>query len=169
MRTILSSLTACLLAAASAASAVAGGAKPTAAANAVTVEFVQPERYADVQVSGYSTEASREMLLPDLKKWIQTTGADLLKPGTALTLRITDIDDAGQMNRGARRDIRVVSNLFPAQISFSWQLTNGKNVVKSGSERLVQIAGESGERPDFLGSMPTVKYALWRWMRGALR
>lgn len=138
---------------------------PAPAAPAVVVEFVRPERFVDVQQSSTSQEMSRDVLLPDLRRFLIQQGENFLPAGATLKIFITDIDDAGRISHNPRREIRVVSQAFPARIDFTWELRDAQGKVQRGRERLVQRAGEAGERPDFLGSMPTVKYAMQQWLR----
>lgn len=142
---------------------------PAPANPAVVVEFIHPERYVDVQQSSTSREMSLEILLPDLRKFLVEQGESILPAGSALRLRITEIDDAGHISFHPRREVRVVTPAYPARIEFTWELRDARGGVRRGSERLVQRAGEVGERPEFLGGMPTVKYALQQWMRGNFR
>lgn len=142
---------------------------PAPAGPAVVIEYVHPERFVDVQQSGTSREMSRETLLPDLRRFLQEQAEVFLPPRASLKLFITEIDDAGHISFNPRREVRVVSQAYPARVEFNWELRDARGQVTRGRERLVQRAGEAGERPEFLGAMPTVKFALQQWMRQTLK
>ncbi|MBS0657912.1 MAG: DUF3016 domain-containing protein [Verrucomicrobia bacterium] len=142
---------------------------PAPASNPITVEFVRPDRFVDVQQSGTSREMSRDVLLPDLRRFVQQEAQRFLPPGTSLKIFITEIDDAGHISFNPRRELRVVSQAYPARVEFNWELRDARGQVTRGRERLVQRSGEAGERPEFLGAMPTVKFALQQWLRQNLR
>ncbi len=132
----------------------------------VSVEFVQPERFSDVQESGYTSGSSRDRLLSDLRDWLVREAPRYLPDGAWLTLRVTDVDDAGRIRIIRGREIRVVSEMFPARVDFTWSLRDARgNPLKSGSERLVEIPHSSLIRTDSYGPMGSVKIAVERWLR----
>ncbi len=130
-------LTAALLLAGCASGSSGGSA--TGGGTAV-VEFVNPENYTDLQLANQTPQQSRDILLPDLEKYIHRQAARYLPEGDTLTLRILDIDQAGQIRYGQGGQARVGSRNSTARISFEYKLTDASgNVLKSGSEALSKM------------------------------
>lgn len=117
-------------------------AAPMAAAAAdtprVTVEFVEPERYADAGQYGIE----RERNLKALSRHFVTQGTRCLKPGEHLGLRVLDVDLAGRetwWHRGSH-DLRVMHDItWPRlEIEFIRHAADG-SVLDSGRERLTDM------------------------------
>ena len=82
--------------------ALAAGAQ---AAGTVQVQFVQPEKFADVRDQAFS----RERNLEALKQHLERAGARYLADGQTLKIDVLDVDLAGEPKPGARAtDVRVL-------------------------------------------------------------
>lgn len=110
-------------------------------AGAVTVEFVQPEKFRDASddnFGGYSAST-----LASLRKYIERTAPRYLQAGQQLSIQITDIDLAGSFEpwRGPGRDVRIVRDVYPPRINlqFEWRDADG-HVLGQGEKSLRNLA-----------------------------
>src|SRR5512139_118340 len=100
-----------------------------------TVEFVQPEKYSDIELRGSPPEKTREQLLPDLERFVQKQASLHIPAGKKLDLRISDIDDAGWIRPIGATPKRVVRSVQPARVDFDYTLTDSAGtVLESGRE-----------------------------------
>jgi hypothetical protein len=75
------------------------------AAGTVQVQFVQPEKFADVRDQAFS----RERNLEALKQHLELAAARYLADGQTLKIDVLDVDLAGEPRPGARAtDVRVL-------------------------------------------------------------
>lgn len=69
---------------------------PLSATEAVRVDFVEPERYTDLSLSGSSTERIQMHVLEELKGYLQDLAARSLPPSHTLHVTVYDLDMAGE-------------------------------------------------------------------------
>ncbi|MBI2496956.1 MAG: DUF3016 domain-containing protein [Opitutae bacterium] len=112
----------------------------------VTVVFDHPEKYTDVKEYDFDSENTRgrDHYLPLLKEHIEAEAGRLLAPGQKVTITFSDIDLAGDFEpwHGPRfNDIRVVKEIYPPRLTFTFRLTdeNGR-VVGEGERKLIDLA-----------------------------
>lgn len=110
-------------------------------AGAVTVEFLQPEKYTDAgadSFGGYSAST-----LASLRKYIEHTVPRYLQAGQQLSIQITDIDLAGSFEPwcGPGRDVRIVRDVYPPRINlqFEWRDADG-HILGQGKKTLRNLA-----------------------------
>lgn len=130
-----------------------------------TVEFVQPEKYTDIQLRNMSAESTSAQLLPDLERYIQKQAKLYLPEGEQLRLKITDIDDAGWIRPLGANPRRVVRSSQPARVDFEYEFVDkaGK-VLDSGRETLSDLAWDRLDRSFDNESLPLVKRMLRDWI-----
>lgn len=134
---------AALMAAAPLTRAASKAAKPADAQRAEVV-YVDPAKFTDVRDSYTGTDAGRDDILDRIREYIQDEAKQFLPPGDKLYMTVTDIDLAGDFEpwRGPRwDDIRIVKDIYPPRMDFSFRLTdaNGK-VIKEGKRDLRDLA-----------------------------
>ncbi len=130
-----------------------------------TVEFVQPEKFSDIEMRGVPGERTRELLLPDLEKYVQKQARLHIPAGQTLDLRVTDIDDAGWIRPIGPIPRRTVRNVQPARVDFDYKLTDSSGaVLASGRETLSDMHGDRLDRSFDEEQMPLVKEMLSRWI-----
>jgi Protein of unknown function (DUF3016) len=107
----------------------------------VSVSFVEPEKFTDsrrVELAPTSAGVLRE-----LEKFLIETGGRYLPPTTKLSIRITDIDLAGdfELFRGPQADqVRITKGLYPPHIVLEFEVVDSTTkVVKSGKRDLTDI------------------------------
>jgi hypothetical protein len=106
-----------------------------AATAGVSVEFVAPERYADIG----RLQAERQRTLEGLRAVFESLGAAHLPSGQSLRIEVLNVDLAGELLPSTRTpgtDIRTRRSSSPARIAFRWTLSEDGRVVAAGEERL---------------------------------
>ena len=104
----------------------------------VEVNFESPERFTDMSRIFAGPRGADEGYLNELRKYLQTEGADRLPAGYNLSVTVTDVDMAGDFEpqRGADfSDIRVVKQIYPPRIDLRYRLTGPDGAVRAESER----------------------------------
>jgi hypothetical protein len=130
-----------------------------------TVEFVQPDKFSDIELRGSPPEKTREVLLPDLEHYVQKQAKLYISEGQKLDLRISDIDDAGWIRPIGPTPRRIVRNVQPARVDFDYALTDSSGaVLASGRETLSDMSGDRLDRSFDNEQMPLVKEMLSRWI-----
>ncbi len=109
------------------------------ASAAVTVSFVQPDRYTDA--GDWDRNPLATML--ELRQHLQQLGARYLPPAYALDIAILDVKLAGAARsvRGVNPEVRVLTGDADwPRIELAYTLRSGATVVRSGRETLVDHA-----------------------------
>lgn len=150
--------------------------KTAAPANRVTVVFDHPEKYTDVKEYDFDNDnvSGRDHYLPLLKEHIEDVAGRLLAPGQKVTITFSDIDLAGEFEpwHGPRfNDVRMVKEIYPPRLTFTFQLTDESGrVLGEGERKLVDLAYQmrigGGFRDD---PLRYEKDMLGDWMRDELR
>lgn len=89
--------------------------------------------------------------MSELRQYIERTGAARLPAGHTLSVRITDVDMAGQFEpeRGSQfMDVRIVKTIYPPRITLNYRLTDSTGaVVSEGDRRLTNQSFEYNASP----------------------
>lgn len=139
----------------------------------VEVNFTDPENFTDVKDSSFGTDKGRDATLEELRDYITTRADKLLPQGQKLTVTFSDIDLAGEYEpwRGPRADdIRIVKDIYPPRMKFSYKVTNAAGtVVKEGEKTLSDLAFTMRMTIDRQDPLRFEKDLLNEWMRADLR
>lgn len=113
-------------------------------AGLVDVTYVNPEKFTDVKDSDVPNDKVRDEYLNELKKHIETHVHEYIPAGWHLSLRITDVDMAGDFEpwRGPQfLDLRIVKDVYPPRIKLEFTLTDpaGKT-VKDGQRNITNLS-----------------------------
>ena len=135
----------------------------------VVVIFQNPDEYRDIDYYYAGGKKGQRIYLPQLKEHIEKYGARHLREGLVLTLTFTDIDLAGEHEpwRGSlTHDIRIVRSIYPPRMTFIYELADADgNVLKTGEERLVDLAFDYRMRTNFHDNLYYDKAMIGRWLR----
>lgn len=119
-------------------------AKKPAEVQRAEVVYVDPDKFTDVRDSYTATDSGRDDLLEQLRDHILDRAKHRLPDGYKLFMSFTDIDLAGDFEpwRGPRwDDIRIVKDIYPPRLTFSFRLTDPSGrVVKEGNRDLKDMA-----------------------------
>lgn len=110
----------------------------------VKVSWTDPAQFTDIRYSRNRWEAERGNWVSDLAGHFQKTAAKRLPEGQRLQVTITDIKRAGDYEpwHGPRMDdVRIVKDIYPPRLSFSWIRTDASGrVLDQGEKKLVDTA-----------------------------
>lgn len=139
------------------------------AAGPVSVEFVNAEKFTDVNDRALKTSPEKNTNLAALRKHVETKGAKYLKPGQSLAISFTDIDLAGDHKpqlSPQMQDVRVVTGLYPPRMSFNYVLKDATGqVLTSGEAKLSDVGFDTHSAGLSSDPLRYEKRMLDKWMR----
>jgi hypothetical protein len=138
-------------------------ARPAHAAGLVEVRFVEPERFGDAG----RNPVERDRALVKLAAHLRELGRQL-PDGQQLKVDVLDVDLAGEEVVRSGRDIRVLrGGADVPRLTLRWALQQGGSTLKSGEDRLTNLAYLNGAIPNTLspGDLPYEKAMLTKWFR----
>ena len=98
----------------------------------VEVIFDHPEKFADVKGDSMDSPKGRDIMLDQIREFLETRATELLPAGQKLALTFTDIDLAGEYEpwRGGQwSDVRIIKDIYPPRFVFSYKLTDATGTV----------------------------------------
>lgn len=131
----------------------------------VTVNFVNPERFAD---RDFRSSSKRSGILGEFERYFDRLGARHLKDGQAVRIDVLDVRLAGRYEPWHRQfnDVRVLRDTTPPRFKIRYTLTQGGRVIATGEESVSDMsylwrspAGRSSDRFAYEKDM------LNRWFR----
>jgi Protein of unknown function (DUF3016) len=109
-------------------------------ASRISVTFVQPERFTDVDSLLASPKGTAD-LLAEIDRDLHAAGERYVPAGLALEIQVTNIDLAGEFEpwRGPQfQRIRIMRDIYVPRFELTFRLTDGTGaVVKEGRRVLV--------------------------------
>ena len=107
----------------------------------ISVTFVEPEKFTDARRAELAPSSTG--IMGELENFIITASVRYVPENMKLSIRITDIDLAGdfELFRGPQADqVRVTRGLYPPRIALDFQLVDSTGtVIKSGKRGLTDI------------------------------
>lgn len=118
--------------------ALAAVAASVQAAGTVQVQFVQPEKFADVRDQAFSRERHLDML----KQLLERAAAPYVADGQTLKIDVLDVDLAGEPKRDARiNDLRVLRGKADwPRIDLRYTLESPGQPARSGQASVKDMA-----------------------------
>jgi hypothetical protein len=115
--------------------ALAAGAQ---AAGTVQVQFVQPEKFADIRDQAFSRERNLDML----KRLLESAAAPYVADGQTLKIDVLDVDLAGEPKPDARiNDLRVLRGKADwPRIDLRYTLESPGQAARSGQASVKDMA-----------------------------
>lgn len=133
------------------------------------VTFVKPEEFTDAADAERGSDWGRDGNLQELKEFIQERANRLVSEGQKLTVSITDVDLAGEIEpwrSSQMRDARIVKEIYPPRIDLSFKLTDASGaVVKEGTRHLTNLTFMMNLYPNRSDPRVYEKGLLDDWMR----
>ncbi len=137
----------------------------------VEITFSDPDSFTDIRSRPGSDESDYSWVLLELSKHLQKLVATYLSDGDHLTVTITDIDLAGNLEFWhGPGDPRIIRDVYPPLIRLEFKLVDKNGMVKAeGSRRLRNryfmnvTAGSGNDRLRY------EKELLKKWVRKELR
>ena len=107
----------------------------------VSVTFIEPEKFTDARRA--ELDPTSTGVLGELQKFIIATGARYVPENMKLSIRVTNVDLAGdfELFRGPQADqVRITKGLYPPHIVLEFEVVdNAGKAVKSGKRDLTDI------------------------------
>ena len=105
----------------------------------VTIEWHNPKKFRDLDSSLGLQSRFEQHFFDVMTKNINKEAVKILKPDQKLIMTVTDVDLAGDLRPtfgATSNDIRIVKDVYPPRIKFSYKVMQGETVVVSGEEKL---------------------------------
>ena len=136
---------------------------------AVTVEFVNAEKFTDANDRRMKTAPEKNSHLQSLRRHVVARASRYLAQGQTLEIRFTDIDLAGDFRPNiepALSDVRLVTQLYPPRLKLSYEIrdTSG-STIRSGDADLRDLAFMTSSAGNISDVLRYEKRMLDRWMR----
>ncbi|GHA93023.1 DUF3016 domain-containing protein [Shewanella indica] len=115
---------------------------PVTESGKVKIEWQSPKDFRDIKSASELQSRYEKRLFDTLTKTLDKDVSSSLKDNQKLELTVTDVDLAGDVRPtfgATANDIRVVKNVYPPKISFSYRLLEGDQVVIAGDEKLTDM------------------------------
>lgn len=145
---------------------LAANPKPASRAD---VTFVDPEKFTDAADAQRGSDWGREANLDELKNYIQDRANVYVREGQKLTVSITDVDLAGEIEpwRSSQlRDARIIKDIYAPRIDLSFKLTDASGaVIKEGTRHLTNPTFTMNIYPNRNDPRVYEKGLLDDWMR----
>ncbi|WP_434931137.1 DUF3016 domain-containing protein [Shewanella sp. HL-SH5] len=109
----------------------------------VKVEWLEPDNYNDIKASNELQSRFENRFFETITKNINKQAEKTLKPNQKLEMQVSNVDLAGDMRPtfGATTgDLRVVKELYPPKMTFTYQILEDNKVIISGDEKLTDMS-----------------------------
>jgi Protein of unknown function (DUF3016) len=108
---------------------------------AVSVTFVEPDRYSDVGLYRNGNSAGRERVFREISQQFERLGERYLKPNQTLKIEVLDIDLAGRFEpwRPFAYDVRFMRTITWPRITIRYTLEEDGRVTASAKESISDL------------------------------
>jgi hypothetical protein len=116
---------------------------PITQIGAVKIEWQDPSSFRDIKTSSGIQSRYQARLFDALTKELDKNAQRVLKDNQTLELVVTDLDLAGDMRPtfGATSvaELRIVKDLYPPRMAFTYRVLEGSKVIMIGDEKLIDM------------------------------
>ncbi len=108
----------------------------------VKITWQNPKDFRDVKAVSDIQSRYETRTFETLTKGLNKEAIKILKPEQKLELVVTDLDLAGDVRPtfgATMNDIRLVKDIYPPRITFSYTIFENDNVIMVGNEKLVDM------------------------------
>ncbi len=128
---------------------------PVTEQGVVKIEWQDPKSFRDVKAVGDIQSRYEKRSFETLTKNLNKEASKTLKSEQKLEMLVTDLDLAGDVRPtfgATMNDIRLVEELYPPRITFSYKILEGDKVIMAGDEKLtdmgfMQRVGRASDKP----------------------
>ena len=128
---------------------------PVTEQGVVKIEWQDPKSFRDVKAVGDIQSRYEKRTFETLTKNLNKEASKTLKSEQKLEMLVTDLDLAGDVRPtfgATMNDIRLIEELYPPRITFSYKLLEGDKVIMAGDEKLtdmgfMQRVGRASDKP----------------------
>lgn len=135
----------------------------------ISVNFINPENFTDVALSGANTDNTRQYLMAKLRDYLVSLGSEKLPGGSRLTVDILDIDMAGRFEPWQTPQLintRFIRDIYPPRIKLHYVLADTQgNTLADADDTLSNLTYLQNADPGFINNDPLryEKTLLRRW------
>lgn len=118
-------------------------ANPITETGIVKVEWQTPDNYHDIQSSNELQSRFENRFFETITKNINKQAEKTLKPNQKLEMQVSNVDLAGDVRPtfGATTgDLRIVKEVYPPRITFTYQILEDDKVIITGDEKLTDMS-----------------------------
>ncbi|MGL5048134.1 MAG: DUF3016 domain-containing protein [Shewanella sp.] len=111
---------------------------PVTEEGVVKIVWQSPKDFRDIKSSGEVQSRYEKRLFEILTANINKEAAKILKSNQTLDMIITDVDLAGDMRPtfgATANDLRIVKDIYPPRMTFSYQVMENDKVIIAGDEK----------------------------------
>ncbi|MGS0690080.1 DUF3016 domain-containing protein [Shewanella sp. 30m-9] len=108
----------------------------------VKIEWQDPNSFRDIRSGGEIQSRFEKRTFEQLTKSLNKEAVKVLKPEQKLEMVVTDLDLAGDVRPtfgATTHDLRVVKNIYPPRITFSYKILQDDKVIMAGDEKLTDM------------------------------
>jgi len=128
---------------------------PVTEQGVVKIEWQDPKNFRDVKAVGDIQSRYEKRTFKTLTKNLNKEASKTLKSEQKLEMLVTDLDLAGDVRPtfgATMNDIRLIEDLYPPRITFSYKILEGDKVIMAGDEKLtdmgfMQTVGRASDKP----------------------
>lgn len=139
------------------------------ASGPVSVEFVNPDKFADVRDRMFPSKPEDNRHLNGLRKHMEKSAARYLANGETLLIRFVDIDLAGELlpqTNPSMLDVRTVTGTYPPRAKLNYELRNAQgSVIRSGDANLRDLGFDGHNGGMSSDPLRFEKRMLDKWLR----
>lgn len=110
----------------------------------VNITWKEVDKYRDVKGVNEVQSRYEQHIFNTLTKQLNKSLSKVLKPNQTIQMQVTDVDLAGDVRptfaATAGSDIRVVTDLYPPRLTFSYQILEDGKVIMVGDEKLQDMS-----------------------------
>lgn len=142
----------------------------TLSAGTSTIEWVKPDKYSDVG-SSFGSNDKFDQFKKEIESYVERVAEKELPDGAVLKLTVTNVDLAGEFEPGRlNEDVRIMREIYPPKMSFSYTLQHDGKVVSEGKENLsdIDFTFDVGRRVFDQDQFSYEKEMLGEWLRNEL-
>lgn len=126
------------------------GPDPITEEGVVKITWQDPKKYTDIVATSELQSRFEKQIFTTLTADLNILASKVLKPGEMLVMKVTNVDLAGDVRPTfgeTSNNIRVVKDVYPPRIAFSYKVMQGNRVVMSGQEKLQDMFFMGGIQP----------------------
>lgn len=115
---------------------------PVTESGVVKVEWQEPKKFRDIKTTNERQSRFEARLFETLTKNIDKEAEKVLKPNQTLEMQVSNLDLAGDMRPtfgATTSDLRIVKDMYPPRMTFTYQVLEDGQVIIAGDEKLTDM------------------------------
>lgn len=109
----------------------------------VKVEWQEPKNYRDLKTATEVKSRFQQRFFDTITENVNKEAVKILKPDQKLEMIVTDVDLAGDLRptfgATSASELRIVKDMYPPRMTFSYSITEGGKVIMAGNEKLMDM------------------------------